>query len=313
MSCGNILAWWLVSTHSRPKAAAHWAFLRLFFRVCFNTQPPEGGCLKGRPASNMTPVSTHSRPKAAAPGVQDLQAANPVSTHSRPKAAASLPKEFSGSKMFQHTAARRRLRQPTLSTPANISFNTQPPEGGCDWLTYTFQIDPVSTHSRPKAAAHQFHIFSFRFPVSTHSRPKAAAWEVDLNFGGKWFQHTAARRRLHRAANRAAKAKEFQHTAARRRLHLPYCFKHCIIAFQHTAARRRLPIRLQSASKDFRFQHTAARRRLHHARMFPQDKKMFQHTAARRRLHVLIKSGCNTKSFNTQPPEGGCRQARCRD
>ena len=55
-----------VSTHSRPKAAAAAFWLRGVCFVCFNTQPPEGGC----PAASMplqnVGVSTHSRPKAAA-------------------------------------------------------------------------------------------------------------------------------------------------------------------------------------------------------------------------------------------------------
>ena len=57
----------VVSTHSRPKAAAHGA----------------GG------GDYTTPVSTHSRPKAAATlGISFNTAHIRVSTHSRPKAAA---------------------------------------------------------------------------------------------------------------------------------------------------------------------------------------------------------------------------------
>ena len=33
----------------------------------------------------------------------------------------------------------------------------------------------VSTHSRPKAAAHKTRAMGFHLTVSTHSRPKAAA------------------------------------------------------------------------------------------------------------------------------------------
>ena len=101
---------WLVSTHSRPKAAA-----KVRFEIT--------GRLK---------VSTHSRPKAAASTssqseLQDtfqhtaarrrllvarlIQAEKiEVSTHSRPKAAASIP---------------------SLATSCPNCFNTQPPEGGC--------------------------------------------------------------------------------------------------------------------------------------------------------------------------------------
>jgi len=57
-------------------------------------------------------------------------------------------------KVFQHTAARRRLR---------LLFSS------------AFGSPFVSTHSRPKAAASQQLIFNFLQKVSTHSRPKAAA------------------------------------------------------------------------------------------------------------------------------------------
>ena len=76
----------VVSTHSRPKAAAMQA------RDCrssggFNTQPPEGGCI-----SKILYLINFN-----------------VSTHSRPKAAEFLTK-FKGERgEFQHTAARRRL------------------------------------------------------------------------------------------------------------------------------------------------------------------------------------------------------------
>ncbi len=55
-----------VSTHSRPKAAGFETFLAVFYLLCFNTQPPEGGwapSIDGNPTPFV--VSTHSRPKAA--------------------------------------------------------------------------------------------------------------------------------------------------------------------------------------------------------------------------------------------------------
>ena len=75
-----------------------------------------------------------------------------VSTHSRPKAAATNTSSHFPIKGFQHTAARRRLQPQNLERlgghhvsthsrpkaavrqaaeiPPDISFNTQPPEGG---------------------------------------------------------------------------------------------------------------------------------------------------------------------------------------
>ena len=79
----------IVSTHSRPKAAAHYQYglSRWFF--CFNTQPPEGGCIFNVHITVIHFVSTHSRPKAAAKITKSWQYSRFVSTHSRPKAAAN--------------------------------------------------------------------------------------------------------------------------------------------------------------------------------------------------------------------------------
>ena len=100
--------------------------------------------------------------------------------------------------MFQHTAARRRLRRQTGRQSRWRCFNTQPPEGGClaylgyfqnqRWFQHTAarrrlplredlqdRINRVSTHSRPKAAALREWLIGKDGIVSTHSRPKAAA------------------------------------------------------------------------------------------------------------------------------------------
>ena len=144
-----------VSTHSRPKAAGRVIFGRIALvrfqhtaarrrldgssrrlsplRVCFNTQPPEGGWGVQKNGSTPPQVSTHSRPKAAGNvdelcflakekfqhtaarrrlGRSSLQrfATMIVSTHSRPKAAGGAKGEsISKQYLFQHTAARRRL------------------------------------------------------------------------------------------------------------------------------------------------------------------------------------------------------------
>ena len=57
---------------------------------CFNTQPPEGGCLPKLLGAFKTEVSTHSRPKAAAGLLISTTICRLVSTHSRPKAAANV-------------------------------------------------------------------------------------------------------------------------------------------------------------------------------------------------------------------------------
>ena len=189
-------------------------------------------------------VSTHSRPKAA--GYRDLPLLieRLVSTHSRPKATGNVRVQYvNNATVSTHSrpkAAGLRRRWPKILMHC---FNSQPPEGG--WcgtfrfplMRWPFQLtaarrrlgkhnaedvdsDMVSTHSRPKAAGHFFHIYLLlQFSVSTHSRPKAAGpascpWHYSNRCfnsqppEGGWippppnphaqptFQLTAARRRL---------------------------------------------------------------------------------------------------------------------
>ena len=58
-----------------------------------------------------------------------------VSTHSRPKAAGEAQRrsevEYTE---FQHTAARRRLAARLFRWSGRLCFNTQPPEGGWNFL-----------------------------------------------------------------------------------------------------------------------------------------------------------------------------------
>ena len=151
----------------------------------FNTQPPEGGWHRFNGGGAVAVVSTHSRPKAA----------GPENCH-----------VISSAASFQHTAARRRLVRAWLaqsggravsthsrpkaagSTPHRQTglwacFNTQPPEGGWRHVRHRRNLGAVSTHSRPKAAGAKG---LFKQPV-------------------RWFQHTAARRRLEQPAPRERK------------------------------------------------------------------------------------------------------------
>ena len=181
-----------VSTHSRPKTAvisAQTDTSRLWFqhtaarrrlRSCrlprswwlsFNTQPPEDGW-NGHVYRQFEKVG--------------------VSTHSRPKTAGLLLERFSCGRMFQHTAARRRLVIDTMSN------------GG----------DLVSTHSRPKTAerpqrsASRTHCFNTQPPeggwllrqadsnasVRFNTQPPEGGWPCVLSPVSTLtaFQHTAA-------------------------------------------------------------------------------------------------------------------------
>ena len=83
-------------------------------------------------------------------------------------------------RLFQHTAARRRLETCMSWIVWPSGFNTQPPEGGWAHSLSTFFAKSVSTHSRPKAAGNPRKIKGYAIAVSTHSRPKAAGrhWKL---------------------------------------------------------------------------------------------------------------------------------------
>ena len=172
---------------------------------CFNTQPPEGGCVNIKCVSDVPMVSTHSRPKAAVRYSQ----AHPELIQ------------------FQHTAARRRLAISCWPKARGNCFNTQPPEGGCPLpppcpAARRFQHTAarrrlVGNGGRSRNPLQFQHTAARRrlldtlvvltlVPVSTHSRPKAAGRMFNEPLAVFVFQHTAARRRLvHRCGQRPRK------------------------------------------------------------------------------------------------------------
>ena len=80
--------YWWVSTHSRPKAAANDAAIVQATTTCFNTQPPEGGCMES-PSLLDTLYGFNTQPPEGGCKLLVL----PLMTKHK----------------FQHTAARRRL------------------------------------------------------------------------------------------------------------------------------------------------------------------------------------------------------------
>ena len=167
----------LVSTHSRPKAAAPTPSACTWARCGFNTQPPEGGCeLAGLMVLHAAKVSTHSRPKAAA---------------------GETMRRLTYQCLFQHTAARRRLRQPHLQPKGFVEFQ-----------------HTAARRRLPTAVS--------VLPSGKQFQHTAARRRLPSMFDGCWlikkFQHTAARRRLPSMFDGCWLIKKFQHTAARRRL-----------------------------------------------------------------------------------------------
>ena len=168
--------------------------------------------------------------------------------------------------MFQHTAARRRLHTAIPTKWKPICFNTQPPEGGCMTMLMRQGVSAVSTHSRPKAAA----LIQKR---TAHKR---------------WFQHTAARRRLRSWLGNAGRGVVFQHTAARRRL-LRWIGQRIKDFFVSTHSRPKAAAkpsaRKQQAKHGFNTQPPEGGCESIALSLITIG--MFQHTAARRRLQPL--------------------------
>ena len=171
--------------------------------------------------------------------------------------------------LFQHTAARRRLDEQSLSG---------------------YVQGTVSTHSRPKAAGAQVGLKERVIYLFQHTAARRRLGKPPQGgFFIHQFQHTAARRRL----------------VVIRLMHLlsGFCFNtqppeggwllRCgdiskLLLFQHTAARRRLVYNSTwTIDPDFVSTHSRPKA----AGFRPQQPKpvmmiLFQHTAARRRLAV---------------------------
>ena len=189
----------IVSTHSRPKAAAPRIVSAMMLPPCFNTQPPEGGCSSRKKLKNLCDRFNTQPPEGGC---------------------INCSKKTLSMALFQHTAARRRLRKLLLNSHRlelcfntqppeggchfgmfemvkKVGFNTQPPEGGCCLGSVSFCIDFVSTHSRPKAAAQT--IFAVvMVDGGFNTQPPEGGCEFTQTEWGmvQKFQHTAARRRL---------------------------------------------------------------------------------------------------------------------
>ena len=143
--------------------------------LSFNTQSPEGGCrAKTRKRRNPNRFNTQSPEGGCLSAKQKARLERCFNTQSPEGGCvkSSLTNKFL--KLFQHTAARRRLRNWLEISVSIACFNTQPPEGGCKGQ-FTFDTQGL---------------------VSTHSRPKAAALSTSPSGLYFLFQHTAARRRL---------------------------------------------------------------------------------------------------------------------
>ena len=165
---------------------------------------------------------------------------------------------------FQHTAARRRLPVSGIEAASPAEFQhtaarRRLPPG----LRPGATLYGVSTHSRPKAAAASQVWIKRQGQVSTHSRPKAAAAALDFcDGGGGVSTHSRPKAAAHAYLLGAAKLQVSTHSrpkAAAHRLARSAPGGRC---FNTQPPEGGCPWRERRAACFLMFQHTAARRRL---------------------------------------------------
>ena len=131
-----ISAFYEVSTHSHPKVAALGILAGIVPTKSFNTQPPEGGCRATSAMPFVSQLFQHTATRRWLLGKTLLVTQHlAVSTHSHPKVAAKGNEHGKGKNYCFNTqppegGCNFKLR----FSKATLSFNTQPPEGGCHHL-----------------------------------------------------------------------------------------------------------------------------------------------------------------------------------
>ena len=125
------------------------------------------------------------------------------------------------------------------------------------------------------------------------------------------FQHTAARRRLHLSRGALGLFGEVS-THSRPKAAAPGRERKNpdLLVSTHSRPKAAASYQISRQSIERLFQHTAARRRLPTTERQTARTTSFQHTAARRRLRHTPTGGPPICCFNTQPPEGGCKDGR---
>ena len=166
-----------VSTHSRPKAAGSEPVPHKRPNMGFNTQPPEGGWVGiAETGSHQSGFQHTAARRRLAAGYPVVSRSVLVSTHSRPKAAGQLHKhkilvymcfntqppeggwfvaksDALVEKVFQHTAARRRLVMRVRASRRLSWFQHTAARRRLEFAGSGENFaGAVSTHSRPKAA-----------------------------------------------------------------------------------------------------------------------------------------------------------------
>ena len=170
----------VVFQHTAARRRLLFLFLNLrFFDMCFNTQPPEGGCnrLSLFPSPDCKFQHTAARRRLHVLKINKL--VNSLFQHTAARRRLlNRPNQLFQNCVFQHTAARRRL-------PAEV--------------LKVFEDGAVSTHSRPKAAARPLIAAINRLQFQHTAARRRLQDNRHLVAYFRKFQHTAARRRLQMA------------------------------------------------------------------------------------------------------------------
>ena len=117
--------------------------------TCFNTQPPEGGCVRAWPPESGPACFNTQPPEGGCHcGPADAADAHGFQHTAARRRLRENQDKWIGAIVFQHTAARRRLLPHgawCISNPA--SFNTQPPEGGCPIKSLDMRLYSAFQHT----------------------------------------------------------------------------------------------------------------------------------------------------------------------
>ena len=239
--------------------------------------------------------------------------ADVVSIHSRPKAAAKVCSCDGCWVSFNSQPPEGGCAPPPSAGRAARRFNSQPPEGGCAKYQRWQSENVVSIHSRPKAAA----LFSLSpnhlYNVSIHSRPKAAARAGFRPVCFTSFNSQPPEGGCGQDGGKDGKDNAFQFTAARRRLLVdPDKRAHGLVVSIHSRPKAAANAKLIDANLNALFQFTAARRRLPARwRDSPPCPDVSIHSRPKAAACGIFDSVSNGHCFNSQPPEGGCGQTHC--
>ena len=124
---------YLVSTHSRPKAAGCWLWPVQALMLQFQHTAARRRLGRSFPLSQPLKQFQHTAARRRLGHAANLHAVPVLSFNTQPPEGGWLPTRLHQvQRWFQHTAARRRLAWFGANHAVIMRFNTQPPEGG--WI-----------------------------------------------------------------------------------------------------------------------------------------------------------------------------------